>query len=184
MSTNTQKMFAFLATNPRSTARKAAAGFPTMTLAAVRSTINTLLASGQIVARDGRAGKEYSTAATNYDVSAVRQFYNLNNAAQRARAKARKVKAKARASAKGAVKSVATPQQLANLAKARAARAANMAARQTISRTVRTAGAVDGLEHAFRLREDLTITLNLPKDLTAAEAARIGQYVATLPLNG
>lgn len=184
MSTNTQQIYNYLTANPRATVKELCLNFSNLRETTIRSTLHVLISAGQVVAKQGTAAKTYSAATSAYDVSAVRNYYNVSNKVARSRAKVRKTVAKARAAAKLAVKSNATPQQLANLAKAREVRAANLAARQTISRTVRTAGTVDGLEHTFRLREDLTIALNLPKDLTAAEAARIGQYVATLPLNG
>jgi hypothetical protein len=41
----------------------------------------------------------------------------------------------------------------------------------------------DMVEHRYRLRADLELTLLLPLNLTASEATRIGDYVRTLPLN-
>lgn len=188
MSTNTQQIYNYLTANPRATVKELCLNFSNLQEASIRSSLHVLISAGQVIAKQGANAKTYLAATPTYDVAAVRNYYNVTNKVARTRAKARKTVAKARAAAKQAAKPVATPQQqatrLANLAKARQVRAANLAARQVISRTVRTAGATDGLEHTFRLREDLTIALNLPKDLTAAEAARIGQYVATLPLNG
>jgi hypothetical protein len=37
------------------------------------------------------------------------------------------------------------------------------------------------IEHTFPLRPDLLMTFELPRDLTAKEAARIGKWLATLP---
>jgi hypothetical protein len=42
---------------------------------------------------------------------------------------------------------------------------------------------VNGLEaHPYCLRQGLTIQLNLPDDLTGAEATRLGEFIKTLPL--
>ena len=37
------------------------------------------------------------------------------------------------------------------------------------------------LEHAFHLRKDLTVTLELPADLTQPEAERLAAFVLSLP---
>lgn len=37
------------------------------------------------------------------------------------------------------------------------------------------------LKHTFRLRPEVTVTLDLPKNLTSAEADRLAQYIRTLP---
>jgi hypothetical protein len=36
-------------------------------------------------------------------------------------------------------------------------------------------------EHSFVLRDDLTVTLRLPKDLTEKEAARLARFVEAIP---
>jgi hypothetical protein len=41
----------------------------------------------------------------------------------------------------------------------------------------------DYLSHAFRLRLDKTITVNLPSDLTVTEADRLADFVKSLPFN-
>jgi hypothetical protein len=37
------------------------------------------------------------------------------------------------------------------------------------------------LKHSYRLRPQVTLTLELPKNLTGAEAERLAQYIRTLP---
>ncbi len=37
------------------------------------------------------------------------------------------------------------------------------------------------LRHTYRLRPDASVTLDLPRDLTASEAERLAQYIRTLP---
>jgi hypothetical protein len=43
---------------------------------------------------------------------------------------------------------------------------------------------VQEITHTFRLRPDLPITFGLPVDLTAAEAARLSDFIKTLPFDG
>lgn len=40
------------------------------------------------------------------------------------------------------------------------------------------------VRHSFRLRQDLVLNLELPPNLTAREAARLGEFVKTLPMDG
>ena len=39
-------------------------------------------------------------------------------------------------------------------------------------------------EHTFRLRIDQSVTMELPKDLTSQEAARMARFIETLPFQG
>ena len=41
----------------------------------------------------------------------------------------------------------------------------------------------DFFEHKFHLRRDLSVTIELPTDLTPQEAARMSRFIETLPLN-
>ena len=41
----------------------------------------------------------------------------------------------------------------------------------------------DFFEHKFHLRPDLSVTIELPTDLTPQEAARMSRFIETLPLN-
>jgi hypothetical protein len=41
----------------------------------------------------------------------------------------------------------------------------------------------DILGHTFRLRPDVSVTLELPADLSQAEASRLAEFVKTLPFN-
>ena len=39
------------------------------------------------------------------------------------------------------------------------------------------------VRHSYRLRQDLTLNLELPADLTAKEAIRLGEFIRTLPFD-
>lgn len=45
-------------------------------------------------------------------------------------------------------------------------------------------GGVQEITHTFRLRPSLPVTFGLPVDLTAAEAARLSDFIKTLPFDG
>jgi hypothetical protein len=44
-------------------------------------------------------------------------------------------------------------------------------------------GPFDHFVHSFQLRPDLSVSLELPADLTASEAARLAEFVKTLPFD-
>jgi len=53
---------------------------------------------------------------------------------------------------------------------------------ETVSESASSNG-VRELTHAFRLRPDLPVSFTLPVDLTAAEAARLADFIRTLPFD-